>query len=148
MNKEIIHNLGITHVINVSHFIPNYFEMNEKKNETENITLQYLRIPVRDLPSVRISDYFWDANLFIDNAINVECKGHNCNNNRKQNIKNKVLVHCQRGISRSASIIIAYLMYKHKYSYEYSFKFVKERRICIEPNEGFREQLKKYEKIL
>lgn len=53
-----------------------------------------------------------------------------------------VLVHCQMGISRSASIIIGYLMLKKNMSYDDAFMYVKTRRDIINPNGGFQTQLK------
>jgi hypothetical protein len=40
--------------------------------------------------------------------------------------------------------MIGYFIYKFKMSYEESFHFVKQRRPHVKPNEGFREQLRKY----
>jgi dual specificity phosphatase 12 len=50
----------------------------------------------------------------------------------------KVLVHCFAGVSRSATIIIAYMMQEHGMNYHSAFKFVKSKRPFINPNEGFR----------
>lgn len=51
-----------------------------------------------------------------------------------------VLVHCDKGVSRSATIIIAYLMRTHKLSLDDAYTFVREKR-RIKPNENFMEQL-------
>ena len=59
-----------------------------------------------------------------------------------------IYIHCVMGISRSPSIVIAYLMYKNKMSYEEAYDLVKNKRNVINPNSGFQEQLKKFEKIL
>ena len=59
-----------------------------------------------------------------------------------------IYIHCVMGISRSPSIVIAYLMYKNKISYEEAYDFVKNKRNVINPNSGFQDQLKKFEKIL
>ena len=59
-----------------------------------------------------------------------------------------IYIHCVMGISRSPSIVIAYLMYKNKMSYEEAYDFVKNKRNVINPNSGFQDQLKKFEKIL
>ena len=59
----------------------------------------------------------------------------------------KVLVHCAAGVSRSASIVIAYIMWDKKMSFEEAFEFVKSKR-KIGPNNGFIEQLKLFEKEL
>jgi protein-tyrosine phosphatase len=53
----------------------------------------------------------------------------------------KVLVHCFAGVSRSATIVIAYMMQEHGMNYHSAFKFVKSKRPFINPNEGFRTQL-------
>jgi len=59
-----------------------------------------------------------------------------------------VLVHCHNGISRSASVIIAYLMKTKSLPYRSSFEFVKHKRHMICPNQGFVKQLLEYEQQL
>lgn len=61
---------------------------------------------------------------------------------------NRVLVHCQAGVSRSAAICIAYLMKYQFLSYKAAHKVVKIARDCIYPNEGFVKQLLEWEKTL
>lgn len=48
-----------------------------------------------------------------------------------------VLVHCYAGISRSATIVIAYLMSEKQMSLPDAFKLVKSKRIVAFPNPGF-----------
>lgn len=72
----------------------------------------------------------------------------------------KVYVHCYHGMSRSASIVIPYLM---KYgimldqdkfdnsiinSFSKSSDYVKGKRPIINPNDGFKDQLNDYKMIL
>ena len=64
------------------------------------------------------------------------------------NGEEKVLVHCGAGVSRSSSIVIAFIMWKRKLNYEDAVNFVKEKRPFIWPNPGFREQLKIFDKKL
>lgn len=52
------------------------------------------------------------------------------------------------GISRSATCIIAYLMQKYNWVFEKTLKFVKSKRLCVNPNEGFKKQLMQYSKEL
>lgn len=59
-----------------------------------------------------------------------------------------VLVHCMAGISRSATIVIAYLMAEMKMSYADAYILVKEKRRIICPNSGFRRQLMEFESSL
>jgi protein-tyrosine phosphatase len=59
--------------------------------------------------------------------------------------KKKCLIHCQKGISRSTTIVLAYLMkYKNMRLYD-AYEYVKNRREKICPNNGFFEQLVRYD---
>ena len=60
----------------------------------------------------------------------------------------KILVHCAAGASRSASIVIAYVMWNKKMTYSDAFDFVRNKRSIVYPNPGFIEQLKLFEKEL
>ena len=60
----------------------------------------------------------------------------------------KVLVHCKSGASRSATIVIAYLMWTQKMRYNNAMTFTKDKRFIVLPNRGFREQLKMFDKLL
>lgn len=57
----------------------------------------------------------------------------------------RVLVHCQAGISRSATICLAYLMHTQRVRLEEAFDFVKQRRQVISPNLAFMGQLLQFE---
>ncbi|CAD8102813.1 unnamed protein product [Paramecium primaurelia] len=59
-----------------------------------------------------------------------------------------ILVHCAAGVSRSAAIVIYFIMRSFKWSYVKSFQHVKAKRSVICPNEGFIRQLKQHEKLL
>ena len=94
---------------------------------------KYYRIDLIDNESTNIRKYFDETNEFINDAIK---EGGN------------ILVHCYAGISRSTSIIIAYLMKYKKMNFNKSFELIKEKRGKIQPNSGFILQLKAYEKEL
>ena len=49
------------------------------------------------------------------------------------------------GVSRSASMVIAYLMKENLWKLEVAFIHVKKLRSIVYPNLGFQKQLKKYE---
>ena len=50
------------------------------------------------------------------------------------------------GVSRSATVAIAFLghLLNFDYSYEWVFDEIKSCRSCIQPNEGFVKQLQQY----
>jgi hypothetical protein len=60
---------------------------------------------------------------------------------REQPSRGAVLVHCQGGVSRSASAVIYSLMKLDAMSLAEAYRHVKERRKCIRPNAGFMRQL-------
>lgn len=62
-NETIIHNLGITHILNVSHNIPNTFE------ESKVLNVKYHRVSIEDNCDVPIELSFSVAFDFIDKAI-------------------------------------------------------------------------------
>lgn len=57
-------------------------------------------------------------------------------------------MHGNGGFSRSAALVIAYVMQSQLYSASDALKFVQNKRFCVYPNEGFRRQLFEYEPIL
>ena len=59
-----------------------------------------------------------------------------------------VFVHCAMGKSRSATSVVAYLMWKYGYGRDYALALVCEVRPVCSPNPGFMEQLDVYERML
>ena len=91
--------------------------------------IEHKFIKLNDFPRENIIQYFGECLLFIED-------------NRK------ILVHCVAGASRSATIVIAYIMWKNQLDYKESAKFVEQMRPCINPNYGFVRQLEIFEKLL
>lgn len=67
---------------------------------------------------------------------------------KARNEGSKVLVHCKMGISRSASVVIAYAMKAYNWNFDKALKHVKKKRSCIKPNTNFLNQLETYQGIL
>jgi len=57
----------------------------------------------------------------------------------------KIYVHCYAGVSRSSSLVILYIMIFYRKKFDEAFKYVRERRMCIQPNSSFVKQLKSLE---
>jgi len=60
-------------------------------------------------------------------------------------IGGKVLVHCQAGVSRSPTLVMAYLMARYGRSMMETFQLVKHRRPIVAPNFNFLGQLLEFE---
>lgn len=86
----------------------------------------YHRITMPDLPSSNLLRHLPDTLRFIHDSIQLQ---------------KKVFVHCDAGVSRSTSVVIAYYMATHRWPYRQALEFVRARRSCTFPNEGFQRQL-------
>ena len=62
----------------------------------------------------------------------------------KRHSENNILIHCAAGMSRSASLVIFYIMKEKKWDYDTCLNYTRERRPVVWPNEGFEEQLRNY----
>lgn len=86
-------------------------------------------LPCLDLPDTKL-DHFVDKAIDIINVV------------RNEQPNGRVLVHCNAGVSRSATVCIAYLIKEEGMSFEEALGHVKSKRECIRPNDGFMKQLK------
>jgi protein-tyrosine phosphatase len=116
-DKTFIDKYNIKYIINLS---------NENINTYPNI--KYKHININDDPSENIYDYFDKCVDMIED----------CLNNNKA-----ILVNCKLGLSRSASIIVAYFIKIKKLSVAESYDVVNNKR-PININFGFLEQLNRY----
>ena len=57
-----------------------------------------------------------------------------------------ILIHCMAGISRSVTLVIAYLMQHFGLTMQQAYQFVKEKRPAISPNLNFMGQLVEFER--
>jgi protein-tyrosine phosphatase len=56
----------------------------------------------------------------------------------------RILIHCQAGMSRSASVAIALIAKQYALSFHTALTIAKQKRPIIQPNEGFIKMLEKY----
>lgn len=93
--------------------------------------LHYMKLPLADNPAERIDVHFASAFAFVDAALQRE----DC----------RVLFHCAGGGSRSAAMVLGYMLHRGTVSsLEEALHFARARRPIIEPNIGFIEQLEVY----
>jgi len=109
---------NIQYILNVATGIPN--ALPEK--------YEYCNVEILDIEESPIIDSFPKCFSFIEKAFS---------NNKG------ILVHCNAGISRSASVVIGYLIHGGM-SFQDAFDLVKSKRSKIQPNPGFLKQLKNY----
>ncbi|KAF9076855.1 protein-tyrosine phosphatase-like protein [Rhodocollybia butyracea] len=98
--------------------------------EVPTSRLVHMRIPVEDIDYADILIYLPSAVQFIEDAL------------RNGGV---VLVHCAEGLSRSATVIAAYLMHSRRVNATQALQMVRQCREQIWPNPGFQEQLVLYE---
>ena len=103
----------------------------ECKNNTLPKDIKELHLKIRDNVNFDIIPFFKQSNEFI---------------NQVRSVGGKILIHCKLGISRSAAIVIAYLIKYYGFNFNSALKFIKKQRDRINPNAGFIELLKQYEK--
>ncbi|XP_066099213.1 dual specificity protein phosphatase 13A isoform X2 [Saccopteryx bilineata] len=122
-DKSKLTQLGITHVMNVA---AGKFQVDTGAKFYHGMPLEYYGIEADDNPFFDLSVYFLPAARYIRTALSVP--------------QGRVLVHCAMGVSRSATIVLAFLMiYENMTLVEAIQKVQAHRNIC--PNSGFLRQL-------
>ncbi|XP_048835360.1 dual specificity protein phosphatase 19a [Brienomyrus brachyistius] len=116
---DTLKELKVSHILNVGYGVENIFPD----------LFVYKTLNILDLPETDITSYFHETSQFIDQVKAEE---------------GVVLIHCNAGVSRSAAIVIGYLMSREGLAFDAAFALVKAARPAIRPNLGFYEQLKDY----
>ncbi|XP_067901070.1 dual specificity protein phosphatase 10 [Heterodontus francisci] len=122
---EKMQRMNVGYIINVTTHLPLY--------HYEKGIFCYKRLPATDSNKQNLRQYFEEAFEFIEEA-------HQCGKG--------LLIHCQAGVSRSATIVIAYLMKHTRMTMTDAYKFVKGKRPIISPNLNFMGQLLEFEEDL
>ena len=133
-NRSKLERMGITHVLCVGgkalaggaeHYAPPFAD-----------SLEYLVVDVDDTEKAAdaeaLGTCFEKSTSYIDNALQMKKNG-------------AVLVHCLAGVSRSSSVVCAYLISCHNMSMEEAIRMVRSARPCATPNPSFVFQLRKWE---
>ncbi|KAJ3043480.1 hypothetical protein HDV00_004869 [Rhizophlyctis rosea] len=115
---DILKTHKITHVVQV---------LDEDWEPFASEGIQYHKIRIDDSPDERITQFLDNAFDFIDSALAAG---------------GVVLVHCQMGQSRSGAVMVGWIMRRDGIGYDEALRKVRERRLCVKPNEGFEKQLR------
>lgn len=124
--KNNAHNMFELNTMNIEFIINAACEVDNKFYDF----FEYIKLSWDDVPEC---DILKDLDIVVDKM------------NSIINQKKSVLVHCKAGISRSVSIIIAYLIKYENMKYTSAYDYVKSKKKYIHPNDGFISQLKLYE---
>ncbi|KAL0027469.1 hypothetical protein WJX77_003809 [Trebouxia sp. C0004] len=123
-NFSALKDLGVKRIISIH-------------NNPENLQVpkgfQHLKMTVADVHTQDITPYFNPSYDYIEEA----------------RLANQgVLVHCGAGVSRSASLCIAYLMRRFGWNAARARKHCHSRRSLVNPNDGFWRSLCAFEQVL
>ena len=128
IKEENLRDLDITHVLNTAEELRDF-----KYPVVDGVGLCIKHITMRDSEDEDLLHYL---DTCVDHVHSVVESGGN------------ILVHCVAGVSRSASVCIAYLVKYQNTSLKKAYFHVLHRRSCIFPNFGFWRQLVIYEEAV
>jgi len=142
LSTSKLNQLGITHVLNTAQAptVAQYPPSQSPKLQNwglvggfvrtsqayyKHVNMEFLGFPAYDTITFNLSQFFYEAADFIDKALKSG---------------GQVIVHCHAGISRSATIVAAFLMIKRNMTAQEAIKVIRSHR-PIRPNNGFLQQL-------
>jgi len=118
-NTNALKKQRITHVVNVACGVAPAYPQD----------FTYLHIPLLDCASENIQTHFHKTSEFIHNAL---AGG------------GRVLIHCLKGVSRSATIAAAFVIKSQTTTPDDAVEILRKHRSVIKPNSGFMNQLDHY----
>jgi len=124
-NPAILTSLGITHVLSA---MPGYIAI------PPHLSLRHAQIPLDDLPFAELVEHLPKSTSFLREAL--------------RDPGSRVLVHCVEGISRSVSVVCAFLIYSYAWTPMQAVQYVKSKRVRADPNFGFVSQLHEYAEVI
>ena len=112
-------NFGITGIVNACNEISNYFEDD----------FEYFKIDILDINNSSIYKFFDPFITFVENILEND---------------GKIMIHCYMGSSRSAILVVLYLIKYKSYTMDDSIHFITDKRNRVNINVTYIEELKKY----
>lgn len=138
---DLIKAAGITHVLSVIDYDP---LLQERFSH-----LKHFHIRADDHPNANLLQYFEQGVRYIDEALGDVDSNTSASNGgqKKQDHHGGVFVHCAMGKSRSATLVVAYLIWKYKLDPVTALDQLCEGRPVCDPNPGFKEQLEVWQNM-
>uniref|UniRef100_K3X095 Protein-serine/threonine phosphatase n=1 Tax=Globisporangium ultimum (strain ATCC 200006 / CBS 805.95 / DAOM BR144) TaxID=431595 RepID=K3X095_GLOUD len=123
-DRDALLQLGITHILNCAANVvtPDFYPQD----------FLYYNLRLRDHSSQDIARHFYNVFDFIEKA-------------RRRG--GRIFVHCVKGISRSPTMAIAYLMWYKRIGMYKALDFIRQARPVVDPNAGFIFQLTEWEQL-
>ncbi|KAG8052099.1 hypothetical protein GUJ93_ZPchr0001g33079 [Zizania palustris] len=115
-----LQHLGITHILCLCSN-----EIGQSDSQFPDL-FEYKNFSISDDDDANISDLFEEASVFIDHV---------------DHVGGKVLVHCFEGKSRSATIVLSYLMLRKGFTLVKAWNLLKKVHRRAQPNDGFAKAL-------
>ncbi|XP_043912681.1 dual specificity phosphatase 29-like [Protopterus annectens] len=123
-NKQLLQSHSFTHILNAA---DGKYNINTGASYYRELQITYYGVEAFDSASFAINVFFYPAAKFIHEGLNAP--------------GGKIFVHCAMGISRSAALVLAFLMiHQHMTLVDAIVTVNKKRDIC--PNIGFLAQLR------
>lgn len=126
---DLIAAAGITHVLSVIDYDPLLQDQFQH--------LKHFHIRADDHPNADLLQYFDAGVRYIDGPLSAVRQ----DGGGEAEEKGGVFVHCAMGKSRSATLVVAYLMWKYGLDVAPALEQLCEGRPVCDPNPGFKEQL-------
>ncbi|XP_035462352.1 dual specificity protein phosphatase 13 [Scophthalmus maximus] len=136
-DKGTLHGLGITHIVNAAHGPPSpgpgaRFYVSTGPRFYRDMTVDYYGVEADDAIEFILSPFFYPTSRHIRAALAMG---------------GRVFVHCLMGVSRSATLVLAFLMIAEGLRLQEAVAAVRPHRdIC--PNPGFLQQLRSLDRSL
>lgn len=126
--RDLLVKAGITHVITC---LP-YSDIAERNIEIPE-GIHWTVVPVED----DLEDTIFPHIETVVNTIGNALKDGGC-----------LLIHCLGGISRSPSLAVAFVMWRLRLRWAAAIAYVRERRVCVNPNGAFIKDLETFDRAL